>query len=111
MNKVLLHDVSNSLDAATTALSHPTTVRMRNSHPLSILPRLSGTAPAYYERVEGGQQSRKRFQWKTVTTVVALLFVVVWALGPRERRHRVFSTVSPYPRPGECALLPRDASQ
>jgi guanosine-diphosphatase len=99
MNGSLLHDPSNSLDAATTALSHPTSARMRNNHALSILPRLSGNGPAY-ERVDGGQM-RKRFNWKLVATGVAVLFVVVWALGPRERRERVLDTVRPYPRPSE----------
>ncbi|KAF8581024.1 hypothetical protein K439DRAFT_1393144 [Ramaria rubella] len=98
MSERLLHDVSNSLDAATTALAHPTTTaRMRSTHTLSILPRLGNNDPVY-TRIDNGQM-RKRFNWRFVGVGVAVLFCVVWALGPRARRERVFDVVNPYPRP------------
>ena len=103
MTKGILEGVSNSLDAASTALSHSrstSTTRMRNnhsnSHPLSILPRLARDESGY-ERVPEGGRMKKRFRWRWVGVGVMFLVVVVWALGPRERRNRVLDAV----RPGE----------
>lgn len=100
MNRDLLEGV---LDVATTALSHPyssSSTRMRNTYALNVLPRLAGGEPGY-KLIDGGGQTKKRFRWKLVGAGVVALFLVMWALGPSERRERVLDVVNPYPRPCE----------
>lgn len=95
----------------TTALrspSSPGVPRMRgNYHKLSILSRVTGggsgpPSSGLYERLENGgpdgDRKRSKFAaWKKFAIGAAVLIFIVWLVGPRERRARLFGTDK-----GEC---------
>lgn len=65
----------------------------------NLLPRVS---PSGYKRVDApnGQSRRFRFGWKKFAVGAAVVIVLVWLFGPRERREQVLDKIT-----SPCALV------